>query len=1281
MSPSFKFRSSLALCVWSGLLLAGCQPDPAPKPEDRGPEGTTGVETQKPPDQTKDFDRAFELKAKGLAYLENMDWTEAEAALSELVKVAPDQLLPRRNLAILRTLAIVSESSPYSRSGSREKAQEYDQAVEAATEAIDDFLAFASKYAANPEDRTGNQAIAHLLMGQVLVHRDALSEQGIKAGVSELQRAVRLRPESASLWFALASAMDGDANYTDASQPESAELLKALATSTKLAPDNLFALQKLMQRQALFLNSSRETPHPETHKLALTLPETLRTAQQLLKPLNESIKAQRNQDLVDMIQQTLENYDPDRAIALMGPSMMTANLLRPELATQLDQRRIDRNLLHYVLINFPESFHERAVAAGFRPALQPTVVKSFSVTPGLPDLQNVTAFDMVDMNLDGRDDLVVARGTTLEVYSRDSNGENWNVLMSASTEARIEGFVLADLDRDDDKTISELKSPVLLRDQDGDQKIVQDPVGQNRWYDADFDVLLWTAAGVSVYRNDTDEDGMRSLQPLPQQHDVSGVNQAVAADLDADGDLDFAFATNTGLVLWKNLNGAQFEEIDSEASVPQSAFRSLIAVDLNRNVAMDIVALSADGKIGCLENLLHGRFRWLQELPPIADHLSEFGLLVAAEGTAPAADPIRLCGLISGVVPDRQFRFAGDDAVAADFDNDGFLDLIIQSEGSLSATRLFRANPYTEYAREPFEVEFPTDLKFKQLKANDFDSDGDLDVVGIDVDGRPQLLINEGGNTNHWLDVVVRGKPDDPQFTSNRVNLHGIGTVLQLRAGELFHEQVVDGPKVHLGLGQRSSADALRLIWTDGIPQNIVTNRYLNAKVGVLAPQILIGSCPYIYTWTGEQFEFFSDCLWAAPLGLTQANGELAPTREWEHLLIPARSLKARGDHYALQLTEELYETAYFDQVRLTAVDHPADLQIFTNEKVGSPQLAAERIHTVAKRLQPATLTDKHGRDLKPALQQQDGNYVQPFDARILQGLTDEWTLEFDISNLSNSEQPLSDLRLFLTGWVFPTDTSLNAHIHQNPDLQPPLPPLVEVPTKDGDWQTLIPFIGFPSGKTKAMVVDLAEVAKHGHTRFRIRSSMELYWDEAFLTVNETDAEVSQHDCGLLYADLHYRGFSRRRYADNALFRDGYAPEDYDYQSVRKEPRWPAIGGRFTRYGDTFELLTEHDDRMVVMSPGDELTLFFAVPEEPVPEGWARDFVLTNVGYDKDANLNTIYGQSSEPLPFRAMSRYPFAADATPPDSPAYQRYLDEWQTRRQKPSPFWNTLKSTTDE
>ncbi len=62
---------------------------------------------------------------------------------------------------------------------------------------------------------------------------------------------------------------------------------------------------------------------------------------------------------------------------------------------------------------------------------------------------------------------------------------------------------------------------------------------------------------------------------------------------------------------------------------------------------------------------------------------------------------------------------------------------------------------------------------------------------------------------------------------------------------------------------------------------------------------------------------------------------------------------------------------------------------------------------------------------------------------------------------------------------------------------------------------------------------------------------------------------------------------------------------------------------------------------MVVMSGGDELRMTFAVPETPVPAGWQRDFVLHCVGWDKDADLNTLAGQSTEPLPFRGMGQYP----------------------------------------
>jgi hypothetical protein len=327
--------------------------------------------------------------------------------------------------------------------------------------------------------------------------------------------------------------------------------------------------------------------------------------------------------------------------------------------------------------------------------------------------------------------------------------------------------------------------------------------------------------------------------------------------------------------------------------------------------------------------------------------------------------------------------------------------------------------------------------------------------------------------------------------------------------------------------------------------------------------------------------------------------------------------------------------------------------------------MAAHRIHTVRDARLPLSIRDGTGRDLLPQLAAQDQDYVQPFRGRKLQGLVDEWTMEFDLGALQSSDgKPPEDVRLFLTGWVFPTDTQLNEAILQDPALQPPAPPSLEVPDANGTWQTVRPFIGFPSGKTKAMVVDLSGVFLCDDYRVRIRSSMELYWDAAFFTVNEADAPTAVHDCELRSADLHDRGFSRRVYADHSWFRGGSGPENYDYDSLTTAPRWTEISGRFTRYGAVPELLETADDRLVVMGPGDELTVEFQVPVTEPPQGWTRDFVLYNVGWDKDSALNTVYGHSSEPYPNRSMSQYPFGPGDQQPESEEYRQYVREYQTR-----------------
>lgn len=1254
------------------ILLAGCQKTETPgksefraTPVDSGPSVDADGSSQAPRRtlSREELLRAVELRNRGIGHLENKEWQQAEAALSELARLMPDNRLAVRNLAISRVLRLLDPREPeFNRS---KDPAAYAGGLAAAQDAIQKLRA------ASPDD----QALCDQLEGRLRVGDDSTEKPSMTDGLKLLRQAAVASGDQPEYWFAVAMAMDGHRDYGD-----SAELLRVLNKVHSLVPQNLFALQKLIERQSLALNST----DAEVRQEALQLAETLQDARKLIAPLNESIRRQRRVNLVETIDKALIAYNGSNPASLMGPAMMTKNLLLPEIATQIDGRRIDRHLLDYLLLEFDPAMQQQLQAARVTADPAATVLKPFVPGTGLPPVSGATQVESLDLDLDGNDDLVLACGGRIQVYSRGIEpASDWKLLLESSADAGpFTHFLLADIDRDNDRAISDLRTPVTLLDRDGDRRVVKDPAGQRRWFDTDADVIAWSEAGLSIVRNNAAADGSRKLELIPQKWSLTGIRTVAAADLEADGDLDLIVATNDGLKLLRNLDGSGFELIADGLEAPPEPLDALAIGDWNRDVAMDVVGVSATGSCGFLENLLHSRFRWVTGQDGL-EHVSHatsarigdfdgnlsWDLLTGGEhGLQIGFTEAAASGVIHSL---KQLQLTSEPVSGfetADLDNDGSTDIIgLTKTGVL----LFRGHPDGTFDNQT-ELLPPT-ISAAGVCTTDDDNDGDLDLVLISpADGSLSLLMNEGGNQNNWLDVVVRGKPDDPQFVSQRVNMHAIGAVLELRAGAACQAHIVDSPRLHLGLGQSTAVDALRVIWTDGVPQNIVTPEHLRSRIGILAPQILKGSCPYLYTWNGERFEFFSDCLWAAPIGLVQASGDLAPTREWEYLLISGEQLAARDNRYVLQFTEELWETGYLDEVTLAAVDHPADVSVFTNEKVGSPEMAAHRIHTVRDRRLPRSVTDGEGRNLLPGLTAQDGDYVQPFRGRIMQGLTDTWTMEFDPGPLDQIE----NLRLVLIGWVFPTDTSLNVAIFQNPQLEAPLPPSIEVPDATGQWQVVRPFIGFPSGKTKAMVVDLTDIFITDDHRFRIRSSMELYWDAAFFIVNEHDAPTAVQPCPLVSANLHYRGFSRRTYAENALFRNGHAPEGYDYQQVTTEPRWPTLAGRFTRYGEPTELLKSQDDRMVVMGPGDELTLEFQVPSESPPEGWKRDFVLYNVGWDKDADLNTVYGQSSEPYPTADMARYPESEGALPQTSDEHRNYLERWQTREYLPRRFRNLVR-----
>ncbi|MCA9051536.1 MAG: hypothetical protein KDA89_22515, partial [Planctomycetaceae bacterium] len=417
-----------------------------------------------------DYVRAMSLLNRGTGFLENLQWAEAEGAFAELADLLPQNITARKNLAVSRVLSIVDRASALTQSGSPDNAARYRNAVNAALAAVD---AYRSAATANDD-----AALADLLQGKLLVHDDSPESPSIESGLALLRDAADALPDRADFRFALAIAMDGHRDYADPASPKAVRLLEALTDAFRLAPQNLFALQKLMQRQALCLNSK----DPAVREAALKITETMSAAAELLKPLNESIKKQRRVDLIENLTKAVATFDGNNPAALMGPAMMAGNLLLPEIATQIDQRRINRNLLEYLSTDFDEDFTAAAEQAGAYPEQPPSVVQSFAVADGLPKLTGVTDVDYLDMNLDGFDDLITARDGRIEVYTRgtDLNAEWTQMMTSPDVEGlRSERMLLVDIDRDYDRALSDIKSPHLLRDADGDLKIPTDPADKN----------------------------------------------------------------------------------------------------------------------------------------------------------------------------------------------------------------------------------------------------------------------------------------------------------------------------------------------------------------------------------------------------------------------------------------------------------------------------------------------------------------------------------------------------------------------------------------------------------------------------------------------------------------------------------------------------------------------------------------------------------------------------------------------------------------------------------
>jgi Flp pilus assembly protein TadD len=505
---------------------------------------------------------------------------------------------------------------------------------------------------------------------------------------------------------------------------------------------------------------------------------------------------------------------------------------------------------------------------------------------------------------------------------------------------------------------------------------------------------------------------------------------------------------------------------------------------------------------------------------------------------------------------------------------------------------------------------------------------------------RVQYPLNDAELKPNWIRVRLKG--------ARSLKL-AQDALVEIKAGTLYSRQFYEGVPLTFDTGNNSNIDVVRITWPNGLIQNEV-RQSANQTHTYEEAQRLSGSCPMIWCWNGQEFQFITDVLGVAPLGASAGDGTYFPVDHQEYVQIPGAALQPKDGRYEIRVTEELSEVSYLDQIQLYAVDHPEGTEIFTNEKFKGPPFPEFRLLSVKRRIYPRAARDDQGADVLPLLLSKDQRYPDHFQ-RSETGVADLHTLDLDFGSAAPSGKAI----LLLNGWVDWPDGSTFRRASQE-SKSGLVMPYLQVQDAAGVWKTVNPDMGMPAGKPKTIAVPIDFIS--ASRKLRIVTNLCVYWDEIFLSEGTGDPEAAQTLIPLESADLHFRGFSASR-----IHPERKQPDTFFYGNVSPTSFWNPTPGLYTRFGRVDALLCDVDDRLVIMGSGDEVRLQFR-PAAPPRQGWKRDFLLKVDGWAKDRDPNTAFSSSVEPLPFHGMSRYPYPAAEHYPRDAAHESYQRTWNTR-----------------
>ena len=592
---------------------------------------------------------------------------------------------------------------------------------------------------------------------------------------------------------------------------------------------------------------------------------------------------------------------------------------------------------------------------------------------------------------------------------------------------------------------------------------------------------------------------------------------------------------------------------------------------------------------------------------------------------------------------------------AIDYDNDGWVDLVAvgETKDGKGEVRLFRNLGPDGFKDVTAEVGLDK-IQLKDPRAiitGDYDGDGATDLLITQNHGPAVLLRNEGGNKNHWLRLNLKGLAD---------NKSAIGTKVEVFAGgnrqkfEIYGSNGYLGqnsPFLTVGLGQATQADVVRMLWPTGVLQDEVEvpadreQKYMEIdRRG--------SSCPTLFVWDGERYQFVGDMLGAGVVGHWVGPGQRDIPRPTEYIKVDRTTIREKDGKLSFRFMEPLEEAVYLDQVKLLAVDHPADLDVYPNEYFASnPPYPNFKVVASRNARPPAAAHDEHGHNVLPDLLAH--RYFGDFGLTQFSGFAKLHTLELDLGEPYHG----GPLWLLLHGEVeYYSANSMYAASQAGVES---ISPYVEALDAKGKWIRVIDDMGFPAGAPRTMTADLTGKLPPGTERIRISTNLQIYWNSILIDRTSQEQDVRVTPVPLASADLRFHGFP--------LKIEGKPPGNVMYIYEKASPTGPYTrpAGAYTRYGDVLPLLTSLDDQLAVFGSGDEVALDFDPSKLPIlSKGFTRDYFFVANGYEKDMDFYAYDFASVDPLPFRDMGGYPYPSDKSFPLDDAHLNYILEYNTR-----------------